>query len=71
MNEPTYYNLNGLSPLEAFKEGLMSEEELIGFCKGNVVKYTIRAGHKNDEAVKDCEKAINYLQTLKEIYEKK
>lgn len=71
MNEPTYYNLNGLSPLEAFKEGLMSEEELIGFCKGNVVKYTIRAGHKNDEAVKDCEKAIHYLQTLKEIYEKK
>lgn len=67
MNEPDYYGGNGLSPLEAFKQGLMSKEEVIGFCKGNVIKYTIRAG-KKDDAVKDIDKAINYLKHLREGY---
>ena len=67
MSEPTYYNSNGLSPLNAFKQGLISEEEFIGFCKGNVIKYTVRCG-KKDDAIKDIDKAIDYLQELKEIY---
>lgn len=67
MSEPTYYNSNGLSPLKAFKQGLISEEEFIGFCKGNVIKYTVRCG-KKDDAIKDIDKAIDYLQELKEIY---
>ena len=33
MSEPDYYNKNGLSPLKAFEEGLLSEEEYIGFLK--------------------------------------
>ena len=45
MTEPKYYAGNGLSPLEAFKQGLISKEELVGFCKGNVIKYTVRAGN--------------------------
>lgn len=64
--EPFYYDCNGLSPLEAFKMGLLSKEELIGFCKGNVIKYTVRAG-KKDDALKDIDKAIDYLENLKEI----
>ena len=64
--EPSYYNSNGLSPLEAFKQGLLSEDELIGFCKGNVIKYIVRAG-KKDDALKDIDKAINYSEHLKEI----
>ena len=66
MNEPHYYSSNGLSPLEAFKKGLLSEEELIGFIKGNVIKYTVRAG-KKDDAVEDIGKAIDYLEHLKEV----
>lgn len=66
MNEPKYYSSNGLSPLQAFKQGLISKDELIGFCKGNIIKYTVRAGKKED-AVKDIDKAINYLNFLKEI----
>ena len=66
--EPNYYAGNGLSPLEAFKKGLMSREETIGFIKGNVIKYTVRAGHK-DNASKDIVKAIDYLTHLKELYE--
>ena len=66
--EPEYYAGNGLSPLEAFKKGLLSREETIGFIKGNVIKYTIRAGHK-ENASEDIVKAIDYLRHLKEIYE--
>ena len=66
--EPDYYAGNGLSPLEAFKKGLLSREETIGFIKGNVIKYTVRAG-KKDNASKDIVKAIDYLTHLKELYE--
>lgn len=69
LDEPDYYASNGLSPLEAFKKGLLSRDELIGFIKGNVIKYTIRAGHK-DNASTDIVKAIDYLGHLKELYEK-
>lgn len=66
MAEPEYYASNGLSPLQAFKEGLLSEDEYIGFCKGNVIKYTVRAG-KKDDAQKDIAKAIDYLNHLSEV----
>ncbi len=66
--EPDYYAGNGLSPLEAFKKGLLSREETIGFIKGNVIKYAVRAG-KKDNASKDIVKAIDYLTHLKKLYE--
>lgn len=66
--EPDYYAGNGLSPLEAFKKGLLSRDELIGFIKGNVIKYTVRAGHKHN-ASEDIVKAIDYLTHLKKLYE--
>lgn len=66
MTQPTYYNENGFSPLEAFEQGLISKEELLGFIKGNVIKYVIRAGKKNDP-IKDIEKAIDYLNWMKRI----
>lgn len=68
--EPEYYAKNGLSPLEAFKQGLLSREEYVGFCKGNVIKYIVRAGKKGD-AKQDLLKAINYCNKLIEITEEK
>lgn len=68
LDEPDYYASNGLSPLEAFKQGLLSREETIGFIKGNVIKYTVRAGHKHN-ASEDIVKAIDYLTHLKKLYE--
>ena len=68
LDEPSYYAGNGLSPLEAFKKGLLSREETIGFIKGNVIKYTVRAGHKHN-ASDDIVKAIDYLTHLKKLYE--
>lgn len=70
MSEPKYYAKDGLSPLSAFEKGLISKEEYIGFCKGNVIKYTIRAG-KKDDAISDINKAIDYLEHLKKIFIKK
>lgn len=70
MSEPEYYAKDGLSPLSAFEKGLISKEEYIGFCKGNVIKYTIRAG-KKDDAISDINKAIDYLEHLKKIFIKK
>ena len=70
MVEPDYYASNGVSPLKAYEQGLLSKEEYIGFCKGNVIKYTIRAG-KKDDAISDINKAIDYLEHLKKIFIKK
>jgi len=63
MVEPRYYSKNGFSPIQAFEKGLMSNEEFIGFCKGNVIKYTVRAGSK-DDALLDIIKAMDYLTYL-------
>ena len=68
LDEPDYYAGNGLSPLEAFKKGLLSKDEYVGFCKGNVIKYTVRAG-KKENASEDIVKAIDYLTHLKRFYE--
>lgn len=64
--EPVYYNSNGLSPNQAFEQGLISNEEFIGFIKGNVIKYVVRCGKKGNP-IEDIDKAISYLQLLKKI----
>ena len=68
-NEPDYYSSNGLSPLKAFEQGLISREEYIGFCKGNVIKYVVRAGKKGD-ALADIVKAMDYLQYIYKVFDK-
>ena len=67
MSEPEYYASNGLSPLQAFHQGLISEEEYLGFLKGNIIKYVVRAG-KKDDAVRDVDKAIDYCHHLKRYF---
>ena len=64
--EPVYYNSNGLSPNQAFEQGLISNEEFIGFIKGNIIKYVVRCGKKGNP-IEDIDKAISYLQLLKKI----
>lgn len=66
MDEPLYYCKDGLSPVKAFQQGLISKEEYKGFLKGNVIKYCVRAGDKED-AGKDIDKGIHYFQLLKEL----
>lgn len=47
-------------------ECVMSEQEFIGFLKGNIIKYSMRAGHKGDAKL-DLEKAKHYKQKLTEM----
>lgn len=63
MREPKYYNSNGMSPLEAYRNGLLSKEEYIGFCKGNVIKYIVRCDKKGNFC-KDLKKAKHYIDEM-------
>lgn len=67
VNAPDHYKLRGLD-IEAIDviRGALDEYEFRGFCKGNVLKYTIREGHKNGD--EDLKKAKKYLEFLEEDY---
>jgi hypothetical protein len=47
-------------------QAVMSREEFIGFLKGNIIKYSMRAGQKAG-AGDDGEKARHYRQKLLEL----
>lgn len=64
VNAPEHYKLRGLD-IEAIDviRGALTEDEFRGFCKGNVLKYTIREGHKNgDEDLKKAKKYLDFLE---------
>lgn len=46
-------------------ESVLTREEFIGFLKGNVIKYSLRAGRK--EGSDDAGKARHYMQKLSEV----
>lgn len=66
MSEPEYYASNGLSPIGAMKQGLVSHEQYKGFLIGNIIKYVVRAG-KKDDAIQDLEKAKDYINFYIEL----
>lgn len=62
-----YAAMAGLEPIELMQL-IMSRDEFIGFLKGNIIKYTMRAGHKQGEtAEKDIAKAKRYKQWLLKV----
>ena len=61
--QPEYYVKNGMSPVDAFKQGLLSRDEYCGFIKGNIIKYVVRCEMKSDP-IKAIDKAMNYLYEL-------
>ena len=60
----THYKDMAVQPWTVM-EAVLSHDEFIGFLKGNVIKYSMRAGRK--EGSDDAEKAKHYLQKLKEV----
>jgi hypothetical protein len=46
-------------------EAVLSSEEFVGFLKGNIIKYSLRAGRKDGSD--DAGKAKHYMQKLKEV----
>lgn len=70
MKQPDYYKQNGFSPIDVFQKGLISRDEYIGFLKGNIIKYVIRAGAK-DDTITDLKKAKHYLDFYLELLHEK
>lgn len=49
----------------AVMEAVLTYAEFVGYLKGNIIKYSLRAGRK--EGSDDEGKAKHYMQKLKEI----
>jgi hypothetical protein len=47
-------------------QAVLTDEEFIGFLKGNIIKYSMRQGRKLG-AGDDADKAKHYLAKLKEM----
>lgn len=62
-----YASMVGLEPIELMQL-VLSPAEFIGFLKGNIIKYSMRAGKKQGEAAeKDITKAKRYAQWLRKV----
>lgn len=61
VKSPAHYIYGGLEVKEILKRKLTAEEYR-GYCKGNVIKYTLRAEHKN--GLQDYQKAHEFTAWL-------
>jgi hypothetical protein len=59
-----HYKTMDVQPWQAM-EAWMSEEEFMGFLRGNVIKYVARCARKN--GLEDLHKARHYLDKLIEF----
>lgn len=66
---PSYYDVGGISVNDVIRAKL-TPEEYAGWCKGNILKYTMRAKYKEDEQ-KDLKKAADYMRWLIECKEER
>lgn len=69
VNHPEHYTLGRTEVIDIIENytGVIS---LLGFCRGNAIKYILRAGKKDkDKEIEDLEKAVWYLN--KEIVTRK
>ena len=65
INQPNHYDgTYGMTCIEAIRNGL-TKEEFLGYCKGNVLKYTWRGKTKN--GLEDYLKARKHLDYMKEV----
>jgi len=60
----THYKDMPMQPWEVM-ELVLTRAEFVGFLKGNIIKYSMRAGKKPDSD--DAGKAAHYAQKLREI----
>lgn len=60
----SHYKDMPVQPWEVM-EAVLTRQEFIGFLRGNVIKYSMRAGRK--EGSDDAAKARHYMQKLNEV----
>ena len=71
INSPVHYNTGSMETINLIREG-MSNDEFLGYLKGNVLKYICRYRHKHKEnPVKDLMKARWYIEKLISIMREK
>ena len=58
VNQPPHYQTGGIEAID-YIQAKLSPEEFAGYCRGNMLKYISRAGHKAD-AAEDMRKALWY-----------
>ena len=64
VNSPSHYTQNKVEVIESIADAL-SNEEFIGYLKGNIMKYLLRAGKKRGSAAtEDMGKATWYISRL-------
>ena len=66
VNHPPHYKVGGIEVIDFIKAKL-TPEEFRGYLKGNVLKYTSRAGHK-DDVTQDIGKLVWYANKLQETH---
>lgn len=67
VNHPEHYKLKNLEVIDIIQDSV-DTREFIGFCRGNAIKYLLRAGKKtesnytpNAKRKEDLEKCIWYI----------
>lgn len=69
MENNKHYIEMAVQPIELM-ESILTPEEMIGYLKGNMIKYSMRAGHKEGESTeKDVAKFRHYNRFLKSYLE--
>ena len=63
--EATHYQVGRIQPIEVMQD-VMTPEQLKGFLRGNIMKYALRLGHKDDE-LKEAEKIKAYASMLVDL----
>lgn len=59
VNHPSHYGGDAIYETIKVLEAWLTPEQFIGFCRGNAIKYSSRAGKKGDPA-EDTKKAAFY-----------
>lgn len=66
VNHPNHYTHNGQIECIAAIQSSMSQEEFVGYLKGNTMKYLWR--YRDKGGLEDLKKAGVYLNWLQEAY---
>ena len=62
VNHPSHYTFGKYETIDVIKDQL-TDEQFIGYCLGNAIKYISRCQHKG-KMKEDIEKAIWYLNKI-------
>jgi len=64
---PDRYSQRGRETIDLIRDA-MTDDQFIGFCVGNAIKYKDRAGHKEGQpAEQDIKKAVWYMRMAEHV----